>query len=396
MQHHSDQEAPIRSSVGAKIRELRKARRMTSLDLASQAGISQSQLSKIETGKASISIKMLNQLCQVLERPLSYLFQSEQEVPRVLGTLVTVAGPENQGLSWFAEEVRRRTLGRMSLIPLRAPQLGSGVDQVDQLRQGVIDLFVEELAYYQNHAPALNMLSLPYSFPREQDLNAFLASELFERGVRAPLLERGIRFINRSWNWRRGIEWVLVAPSPVRHPDQLRGLRVRIYDSPVLAHFWREMGAQPVVVPWPDVKSALKRGEVDVLPTHKAHLFPLGFCRHARYVTLLGDICPPLGVAVNELKYRVLPPDIQGAIEEACETAGEHFTELVKNAEIKNESLNISKFNAQYLRVDIGPWREASRRVRRSLAARGLCPSGAEESAASDRKRRPRASAERS
>jgi len=68
--------------------------------------LSQGQLSKIETGKAALSIGALTSLCQILGRPLSYLFQKDEEIPRVLGTMTTVAGPESRGLAWFAGEVR--------------------------------------------------------------------------------------------------------------------------------------------------------------------------------------------------------------------------------------------------------------------------------------------------
>ncbi len=44
-------EALIQQNVGAKIRALRKAEKMSAVDLASKVGISQGQLSKIENGK---------------------------------------------------------------------------------------------------------------------------------------------------------------------------------------------------------------------------------------------------------------------------------------------------------------------------------------------------------
>ncbi|MCE5243440.1 MAG: TRAP transporter substrate-binding protein DctP [Syntrophobacteraceae bacterium] len=367
-------EGLLQKSIGSRIRELRRAAGLSVLELAGRAGISQSQLSKIETGKATISIRVLQQLCELLQRPLSYLFQSEQEVPRVLGTLVTVSGPESQGLKWFAQEVHRRTDGRLSIIPLRASQLGSGADQARHLHQGVIDLFIEDLAHFQKCLPILKTLSLPYTFHDNEEVARFLAGPFFKEQVFHPLLERGIRLLNRRWNWLRGLEWVLVATRPILDPDEVRGQRVRVYDSPILARFWEEMGARPVVVPWHAVKKALRNGEIDILPTHKAHLYHLGFCRHARFVTMLGDACPSLCVAVNERKYQALPPDIQKALVDACDVAGNHFSDLVRTSEERSESLNISRFKAVYIRVDLDDWHDETLRVRRRLAELGELP----------------------
>ncbi|MDO9111072.1 MAG: helix-turn-helix transcriptional regulator, partial [Desulfatirhabdiaceae bacterium] len=104
-------EQGVQGRIGAKIRELRIAAGLTAVELALRAGLSQSQISKIETGKAALSIASLTSLCQILGRPLSYLFQKDAEIPRILGTMTTVAGPESRGLAWFADEVRRLTGG---------------------------------------------------------------------------------------------------------------------------------------------------------------------------------------------------------------------------------------------------------------------------------------------
>jgi TRAP-type C4-dicarboxylate transport system substrate-binding protein len=345
---------------------------ITTVVLAKRAGISQGQLSKIENGKAALSVTVLAQLCQFFDRPVGYLFQSFDEMPRVLGTLTTVKGPENAGIQWFAEEVRRISGGSLALLPLRPSQIGSAVAQVDQLKDGLIDLFVEEPFYYAAFVPGFNAFALPYAFDSESHRKAFMDSDFFRERLIEPLRKMGIRIINRSWNWRRGLEWVLAANRPVVTPSDLRGLKVRIVDSPLMGRFWRALGARPVAVPWADVSAALRSGDIDVLPTHRAHLFPLKFCRFMRFVTLLGDLPPVLSVAVNEAKYQVLRPDVQNALLEACDRAGDFFSEHIRWSEAENETLNIARFKAAYLKVALDPWQAAVVRVRGDLLAEGL------------------------
>jgi len=368
-------EALIQRNVGARIRELRKARGLSGYALARAVGISQSQLSKIETGKATLSVAVLARLCQALDRPLSYLFQSEEEMPRVLGTLTTVAGPESQALKEFADEVRRRTGGRMSLIPLRASQLGPAEDQVEHLRQGALDLFVEEIHRFARLAPDARLFGIPYVFRSEDHRQVVLSSSWFRREVLERLLAQGVRLLNPRWNWHRGVEYVLVSRRPLFSPADVQGLRVRVSEARGLSRLWEEMGAEPVVLPWAEVRRALRDGRIDVLPTHKSHLYPMGLCRYAPYVTRLGDLPSALAVAVSETKYQALPPDIQEGIRQACEVAGERFTEIVTEAEKRNEPLNIARHRASYLTVDTRPWRDAfARGVRRMLDAGDLPP----------------------
>jgi transcriptional regulator with XRE-family HTH domain len=151
-----DLEQRIQRRVGARVRELRQAAGITAMVLAGQAGLSQGQLSKIENGKAKLSVKTLARLCRIFDRPVGHLFQSFDEMPRVLGTLNTVKGPENEGIQWFAEEVRKLSGGNLQLIPLRPSQIGSAVAQVDQL----MDFSHPRVCTGNTSAPFFTQLSL--------------------------------------------------------------------------------------------------------------------------------------------------------------------------------------------------------------------------------------------
>ena len=368
-------EKRIQRRVGARVRELRLAAGITAVVLADQAGLSQGQLSKIENGKATLSVKTLARLCRIFNRPVGYLFQSFHEMPRVLGTLTTVKGPENEGIQWFAEQVRKLAGGNLQLIPLRPSQIGSAVDQVDQLKDGLIDLFVEEPFYFGKFVNGFKFFALPYAFDSEAHRQAFFDSRFFQQQLLEPLQQEAIRLINRQWNWLRGLQWVLASNRPIVDPQDLRGLKVRVVENPLMQRFWQALGVSPVAVPWSEVKTALRAGDIDVLPTHKAHLYPLEFCRYARYITLLGDLPPVMSVAVNEAKYQILSPEIQNALLEACDRAGAFFSRHVLQSEIENEQLNIRRYKAVYLKVSLDPWYEAVARARRDLLAEGLLDS---------------------
>ena len=367
-----DLESLIQADIGRKIRELRDSRTIKAQDLAREAGISQGYLSKIEHGRAAISIRVLTRLCRILNRPLGYLFQSEEEIPRVLGTLITVKGPEHMGVQRFVDRVSACSNNRVSLIRLKASQLGGSGDQIERLTQGVIDLFIEEVSCFQRLLPEFGLLSFPYLFRDAAHRQAFFSGRFFKERFEGSLRNQGIRFLNPRWNWVRGLEWVLVSSRPVSRPEDVRGMRVRIQDSEVLARLWKAMGAQPVVVPWPEVRKVLREGSIDILPTHKAHLYPMGFCRYARYVTLLGDTPPVLGIAMNEMKFRMLSPSIQECITGTCDRFGEEFSRLIREAETVNEAVNMERYRAVYLKVDQDPWKRRIADIRRRLIRSGV------------------------
>ena len=366
------QETLIQRNVGKRIHQLRKGQKLNAVELAKKAGISQGQLSKIENGKATISIKNLAAICRVLNHPLSDLFQNKESTP--IGnhptTIVTaVAGLEHQGLHWFEREIFRHTNGLMTLNTLGTVQFGPVHEQIDLLLNGEIDLFVEELVHFDQIAPALKQFNLPYCFASQEKRLAFLRSGYFREKVTNILLEKGIYCLNPRWNWSRGLERVIISNRPIITPGDLKGMRVRIYKSEILKKFWEKMGAIPVSVPYAEIQQAIDSGKVDAVPLSKELLYRQKLCRNARFVTNLGDLDRIMGIFITRKKYLSFSPEIQNSLKNACDSAGDIFSTNVALAESKNESLNMSCFGAVYLKVDLEPWHLETLRIRKELMA---------------------------
>lgn len=82
-----------RLDVGAHIRQLRTARKISLRALGEQLGISASALSQIETGRRQPSVARLHQIVSVLEAPLSAVFDTSPATngssPPTMATLGT-------------------------------------------------------------------------------------------------------------------------------------------------------------------------------------------------------------------------------------------------------------------------------------------------------------------
>ncbi|WP_245626904.1 helix-turn-helix domain-containing protein [Aestuariivita boseongensis] len=72
-------EKSLEMAIGRQVRDLRKRQRMTGADLAAQAGLSVSMLSKIENGVISPSLQTIQALSHALGVPLVTLFAGFEE-----------------------------------------------------------------------------------------------------------------------------------------------------------------------------------------------------------------------------------------------------------------------------------------------------------------------------
>ena len=114
-----DQVQPL--DLGARVRELRKARSWTLEHAASQAGLARSTLSKIENGQMSPTYEALKELAIGLDISVPQLFTPPQE-GQVNGRLaVTKSGEGNaQATVTYEHELLAETLTKKKMLPYRA------------------------------------------------------------------------------------------------------------------------------------------------------------------------------------------------------------------------------------------------------------------------------------
>lgn len=367
-----------RGRIGRRIREVRKALGLRLLDLSARSDLSLSQLSKIETGKAEPTIRGLVRIATALGRPLTFFLQTEAEIPRSLATLMPFVGPESDAVRTLARSVEERSGGRMRIEILAAAQIDRFAEVPDTLLSGAIDMLIEGLAFYQSHAEAIVPASLPFCFRGPAHHEAFLGSDVFREGVVETLLNKGVRFLDPHWRWRRAPQ-VLVSRRPLFRVRDLHHARVRIYDSAVLRHFWEAFGARPVFVPWLETADALRSGDVECVAVSAGLLPTTGFTAVAKYVTvvdLLDAMVTTVNVGINEERYQLLQPEAQALLTDAVSAAGQAVTTALGGGAEAALTHCVDRDGAVVARVDLRPFRAQAGVVIRELEQEGRWAAG--------------------
>ncbi|MEM6758737.1 MAG: XRE family transcriptional regulator [Pseudomonadota bacterium] len=141
--------------LGARVRELRKARAWTLEQAAGQAGLARSTLSKIENGQMSPTYDALKKLAVGLEISVPQLFTPPQQ-GQINGRMaVTKSGQGTaQATVTYEHELLSETLTKKHMLPYRARVRARSMDEFDgwvrhdgeeflYVLTGVIRLFTE-------------------------------------------------------------------------------------------------------------------------------------------------------------------------------------------------------------------------------------------------------------
>ncbi|MET4121634.1 TRAP-type C4-dicarboxylate transport system substrate-binding protein [Bradyrhizobium sp. JR1.5] len=99
------------------------------------------------------------------------------------------------------------------------------------------------------------------------------------------------------------------------------------------------------------------------------------FTRIARHVTLLNYRSLDLSFAMNLLRYQMLVPSFQAALEDAALTAGQYCAELLDSTSQQIDRL-LEEDNAVVHRVAVRPWQQQSKKIISSLEQEGYWKAG--------------------
>ncbi|RPJ10684.1 MAG: DctP family TRAP transporter solute-binding subunit, partial [Deltaproteobacteria bacterium] len=178
--------------------------------------------------------------------------------------LSLVVGPQTswgQSAVKFADLVKERTGGKINIKCYFAGQLFAGMQTNEFLilRQGVADFAVGSTINWSPTVKELNLFNLPFFFPSYKALDAVESGEPGKTLFKI-IEEKGV--VGLGWG-ENGFRELTNSKRPVRKPEDIDGLKIRVVGSPLFIDTFRAFGANPVSINWSETLTALQQGTVD-------------------------------------------------------------------------------------------------------------------------------------
>ena len=209
-------------------------------------------------------------------------------------------------------------------------QLGNQQTQLTGVMRGTLDMTFTDPNSLAQFDPRLGIFGAAYLF---RDLGHMykvmegpIGREYFERLAR----ERGVRPLDV---WYLGTRQLNLRDKAVRTPAEMKGVKLRMPNSPQWIAMGRALGANPTPLGFGEVYLALKTGVVDgqdnPLPTDKAQKF----YEVTKYIVLTNHQIGMVWPSINEKKWRSLPPHYRDWIMTALMKARQYQNKLVLDGE---------------------------------------------------------------
>ena len=265
--------------------------------------------------------------------------------------------------SHFKEKVEELTGGSVVVDVQASGVLGSENDVLDAILGGSTSIDISRISAFALTSYGCNkskLLSIPFTFNNRAHFwnfaNSDLAPEFLNEPQELGLPVRGLFYGEEGFRH-------FFTVKPVATIDDLKGMKLRVSNDPVMNGMGEGLGANPTVVAFGELYSALQTGVVDgaeqPIANYKSNAFP----EVANNLILDGHTLGAVQAVITDNAWGKLTANQQAAVMAAAADTQKFNADLSETAENKVlEELRSSGCNV----VDVDdktPWQEACAKV---------------------------------
>ena len=247
-----------------------------------------------------------------------------------IGYILRAQSQLGAGAATFAEEVAKRTEGRIAIQQFPDAALGGDVELLKGVQLGSIDLaFVTGMGLPGVIAEA-GMLNIPFLFNSAKHAYAVLDGPVGE-SFRQRFAEKDIVML--AWG-ENGLRHMTNSKHPIVTPGDLKGLKIRVPQSQVLLEAFQALGAETASLPLPLLFEALRAGKFDGQENPIATIQAAKFDQVQKFLTLSGHAYDPAVFIMSADAYDDLSAEDKVSFKEAAILGGRASRNFAAQAEI--------------------------------------------------------------
>ena len=225
---------------------------------------------------------------------------------------------QSKGVDAFAAYVKDKTGGKVVIKTFPFGQLGSERSMAEQVQAGTLEMAAITTAVLSNYVPQVAVVDLPFVFPNRKTAYAVLDDPAFQKKLFSYLPAKG--FVGLGWT-ENEFRDLNTKKGPITKPEQLKGMKIRVMNSPVYMDTFKQLGASPVGIPFPELYNALQQGVIDAQENPLLTSILIKATEVAKYVTDTDHILTECVIIANQDFWNSLSPEQQKVFVEAGRVA---------------------------------------------------------------------------
>ncbi|MBI0537900.1 TRAP transporter substrate-binding protein [Roseomonas sp. KE2513] len=276
-----------------------------------------------------------------------------------LATNLPATHPMNLRIGQAMERIKTDTGGRVEMQLFPNSQLGSDTDMLSQVRSGALEFFTLSGLILATLVPLAALNGVGFAFKDYDQVWAAMDGPVGAL-IRAEIEKRGLIAFENIFD--NGYRQVTTSTKPVRAPEDLRGMKLRVPVSPLWTSMFRAFDSAPASINFNEVYSALQTKIVDGQENPLAVIDTAKLYEVQKFCSVTNHMWDGFWLLANRRAFERLPRDVQAVISrEMSRAAKEERADIAALNSALTGKLGGSGLT--FNDVDPAPFREALRKA---------------------------------
>ncbi len=224
---------------------------------------------------------------------------------------------------------------------------GKETDLINMVQIGVVGLAVITCGPITTFDPMFGILDMPFLFTSADQAYKVLDGPIGDRFLKslAKVNIKGLAF------GERGFRNVSNNVKPINQPSDLKGIKIRVMESPVYIQLFKALGANPIPMGWGDVYTGLQQGVIDAQENPPSVIEAFKLYEVQKYYSLTGHSYAGNVIMMNQGLLNGFSPEIQKIFIDSAKEASAYERKVNNEGEsktletLKSQGMKINDVN---------------------------------------------------
>ena len=223
-------------------------------------------------------------------------------------TNVPASHPLNVRLLESFARIKAETNGAFEIQLFPSNQLGADTDVLGQLRAGAVEFFTLSGLILSTLVPLASINGIGFAFNDYPTVWKAMDGEL-GAAIRAEIAKANILAMDKIWD--NGFRHITMSTKPIRTPDDLKEVKMRVPVSPLWTSMFKAFGSAPISINAAEMYSALQTRIADGQENPLAAIWNTKIFEVQKYLALTGHMWDGYWPLANRRSWNALPKDMQ-------------------------------------------------------------------------------------
>ncbi len=214
----------------------------------------------------------------------------------------------------FKEIVEAKTAHKVEIYPNGVLASGNDRVELEMAQAGAIDIIMKTTIWLSQLNQDFLVTAMPWIFP-----NAEVAMKVMD-GPTGVQLSNSLNKVGlQALAWGDGGFFQLYSKTgPIKTPDAINGVKIRVPGNPIFVKTWNKVGAVPTPISFAEIFSSLQSGAIDGGVATTPLIYAKRFYEVAPYTSIINFSFESVGMIANKSMLDQLSDTDQSIIKQAA------------------------------------------------------------------------------